>query len=188
MIIATTKLDAINIILSSIGAAPVNTINAEIDADVANACAMLDKTSRDIQRKGWDFNTEHMTLSPDLYTGRIGWIPSIISFQSADGGTYAKRGEHFYDMSERSFVFARDISIDAVLALDFEDLPDCFKNYIAARAAVDFQAHFMGDANLSQTLMASVQEAYQDLLAYDMGMQPLNMLQIIGVTPVLERS
>ena len=105
MITATSKLDAINIILSSIGSDPVNTINEEIDVDVANACRMLDRASRDIQRKGWDFNTYTLTLSPDQYTGKVPWIPTIISYRSTDGTPYVKRGENFYDIENQTFQF-----------------------------------------------------------------------------------
>lgn len=62
MLTATTTLDAINIILSSIGADPVNTIDTEIDVDTANAMRMLERASRDIQRRGWDFNTYNIKI------------------------------------------------------------------------------------------------------------------------------
>lgn len=188
MLTATSKLDAVNIILSSIGADPINTIDTEVDVDVANAVRMLDRVSRDIQRRGWDFNTYTITLTPDVLTNKILWIPTIISFQTADGGTYAKRGDYLFDVTRQSFEFTNDIPITAIMALDFEDLPDAFRNYIAARAAMNFQTHFMGDAALSQDLAYAVQEAYQDIVSYDMNMGDYNMLTYSGVTPALERS
>ena len=188
MLTATTTLDAINIILSSIGADPVNTIDTEIDVDTANAMRMLERASRDIQRRGWDFNTYNITLSPDAYTGRIAWIPTIISFKAANGGNYVKRSDHFYNNTEQTFTFTRDIQITAIMAVDFEDLPDAFRNYIAARAAMDFQARFMGDTAIAQDLALSLQEAYQDIIDYDMHMGDYNMLTYSGVAPALERS
>ena len=188
MITATSKLDAINIILSSIGSDPVNTINEEIDVDVANACRMLDRASRDIQRKGWDFNTYTLTLSPDQYTGKVPWIPTIISYRSTDGTPYVKRGENFYDIENQTFQFKQPIHLTAIMMVDFEDLPDAFKNYIAARAAMNFQTRYMGDTANSQDLALSVQEAYQDIVTYDMNMGDYNMLTYAGVTPALERS
>ena len=74
------------------------------------------------------------------------------------------------------------------MMVDFEDLPDAFKNYIAARAAMNFQTRYMGDAANSQDLALSVQEAYQDIVTYDMNMGDHNMLTYSGVTPALERS
>ena len=188
MLTATSKLDAINIVLSSIGADPVNTIDEEIDVDVANAVRMLERTSRDIQRKGWDYNTYALTLSPLAFTNRIPWIPTIISFQAADGGSYAKRGDYFFAMTRQTPEFTADIQISAIMAVDFDDLPDCFRNYIAAKTALDFQAHYMGDSTIAGDLSLAVQEAYQDIVSYDMNMGDYNMLQMTGVTPVLERS
>lgn len=188
MLTATTLLDAINIILSSIGADPVNTIDTEIDVDTANAMRMLERTSRDIQRKGWDFNTYALTLSPDRFTQRIAWIPTIISYRSTDGGTYVKRSDNFYDMQNQTFTFTQDIHLTAIMAQDFDDLPDTFKNYIAAKAALDFQARYMGDSAIAQDLALSLQEAYQDIVSYDMNMGDYNMLRMTGVTPALERS
>lgn len=188
MLTVTSKLDAINIILSSIGSDPVNSINEELDVDVANAIRMLDKTSRDIQRKGWDFNSYALTLSPDRFTQRIAWIPTIISYHSTDGGTYVKRSDNFYDMQNQTFTFDKDIHLTAVMMIDFDDLPDAFKTYSAARAALDFQTRYMGDTATMQDLQMSVQEAYQDIVTYDMNMGDYNMLTFIGVTPVLERS
>lgn len=188
MLTATSKLDAINTILSSIGADPVNTIDEEIDVDVANAVRIMDRVSRDIQRQGWDFNTYALTLSPEAFTNRIPWIPTIISFKATDGGTYAKRDNYFFDVVQQTYTFTHDIQLSAIMAIDFDDLPDCFRNYIAARAALTFQAHFMGDASLSQDLTYAAQEAYQDIVSYDMHMGDYNMLNYIGVSPVLERS
>lgn len=188
MLTATSKLEAINIILAAIGADPVNTIDTEIDVDVANACRLLDKTSRDIQRKGWDYNTYRLTLEPEANTQKISWLPTLLSCKAEDGGTYVKRGNRFFDMVNQTFDFARSITITAVMALDFEDLPDCFKNYITAKAALDFQARYMGDTAVAQDLAYAVAEAYQDIVAYDMNMQDCNMLNMTGVTPALERS
>lgn len=188
MLTATTLLDAINIILSSIGADPVNTVDTEIDVDTANAMRMLERTSRDIQRKGWDFNTYALTLSPDAFSGRIAWIPTILTFKAVDGGSYAKRGDAFYDITNQTAAFTRDIQLTAVMAVDFDDLPDPFKNYIAAKAALDFQARYMGDSAIAQDLALSLQEAYQDIVSYDMNMGDYNMLRMTGVTPALERS
>lgn len=53
----TTKLEAINIMLSSIGESPVNSLTSGlVDAEMAET--ILNATSRDVQSQGWHFNTE----------------------------------------------------------------------------------------------------------------------------------
>lgn len=188
MLTATTKTDAINTILSSVGYAPVNNIEDDTDVDVANAIRMLDRFSRDIQRKGWDFNTGSITLQPDTISKRIRWDNTLISWVSQDGGVYAKRGDFFYDVTNQTYEFTKAIVLNAIIALDFEDLPDCFKNFITARAAVSFQSRYMGDTTLSNDLTLELQESWSDIVAYDMSMGDYNMLQLTGVASTLSRS
>lgn len=188
MLLSMTKLDAINTILSSIGSDPVNTLDSETDVDVANALRILEKTSRDIQRKGWDFNTAEYTFSPDVLTKKILWDDSIISFKSTDSNTYAKRGLYLYDVTNKTFEFTANIVLKTIVALDFEDLPDCFKNYIAAKTAIAFQTRYMGDSSVSQSLEYDMAEAYQDIVDYDLNMGSYNMLQLSNVADALTRT
>ncbi len=183
-----SELDAINIILSSVGSDPVNSLDEEADVDLSNARFFLEKTSRDIQRKGWDFNTYTYTMYPDTFSKKILWDARILKFKSTDGNTYVKRGNFLYDMTNQTFEFKNSVVLEAILGLDFKDLPDCFKNYIAARAALDFQFKYFGDTNVSTDLQYNMQEAYQDIVQYDMDMNKVNMLQMTNVAEVLERT
>lgn len=66
MLFVSTELDAINLILSSIGEAPVNSLTESESIDVDNARSLLDTVSRNIQRQGWQFNTlTNVTVMPD---------------------------------------------------------------------------------------------------------------------------
>jgi hypothetical protein len=53
----TTKLDAVNTILIGIGEAPVNTLGSGLqEAEIAEV--VLDNINREVQSKGWTFNTD----------------------------------------------------------------------------------------------------------------------------------
>ena len=80
------------------------------------------------------------------------------------------------------------ITVEIVEGIDYDDLPDAFKTYVTAKAAVDFQARYFGDASISEDLQMALTLAHQDIVQYDMEMKPLNMLQVAAVPPVLERS
>ena len=71
---------------------------------------------------------------------------------------------------------------------EFEDLPDCFKNYVTAKASIDFQTRYFGDSPVSQDLQMAMSMAYQDIVQYDMDMQDVNMLNLTGVSEVLQRT
>ena len=54
----TTELEAVNIMLSSIGEAPVNSLSSGlVDAELAQTT--LHNVSREVQAAGWSFNTEY---------------------------------------------------------------------------------------------------------------------------------
>lgn len=188
MLLATTKLDAINIILSSIGADPVDSIDADVDVDVANALRMLEATSRNVQRQGWDFNKGTYTFNPDINTHKIQWDNTIIGFKSDDGNSYSVRNGYLYDMTNQTFIFENSVTGTVTVALDFDDLPDCFKNYIALRAAMDFQMQYLADGSVSQSLQMQVQEAQSDIVDYDLHMGSYNMLNLTSIANVLQRT
>ena len=62
---STTILEAVNVILESIGEEPVNSIDGGgADASIANR--ILGEVNREVQSKGWHWNTERETkLVPD---------------------------------------------------------------------------------------------------------------------------
>lgn len=188
MLVTQTEIDAVNYILSAIGSSPVTTLEGDMDIDVVNARRLIEKVSRDIQRRGWDFNTATRILSPEQGTKHIPWARSSISLHAADGSTLVKRGQRLYDMTRGSDEFDNPVTVTLIEGVDYDDLPDAFKTYVTAKAAVDFHARYFGDAAISEDLQMDLNLAYQDIVQYDMEMQPLNMLQVAAATPVLERS
>lgn len=73
-IVPTTEIEAINLMLASIGEAqlPLATdLSAATQADVELAINTLRDTTREVQRKGWKFNTEGgLEVAP---TGTVAW-------------------------------------------------------------------------------------------------------------------
>ena len=67
----TTKLQAINTMLSVIGEPPVNSLSAQ-RADSLMAQNLIDEVAREVLTYGWHFNTEdNVILIPDNTTGYI---------------------------------------------------------------------------------------------------------------------
>ena len=62
---ASTELDAVNQILSSVGQAPVTTLDLQ-NPEVAIVLTTLREVSKQVQSEGWTFNLErHYVLKPD---------------------------------------------------------------------------------------------------------------------------
>ena len=187
MLYISTKLDAINIILASIGESPINTLTGSQSIDVDNAITMLDNVSREVQGKGWTFNTHsEMAVSPDANSNKIRYNPTWIKFESTDGNTYVKRGDYLYNLTDETFTFTKNITLKIIEAVDFEDLIDCFKSYITTKAASRFQARFYGDGDLSNEILTEEAEALAEVTQYciDTGS---NVFQITGMQSMLER-
>jgi hypothetical protein len=70
MTLATTKLDAVNQMLSSIGEAPAVSIDTD-NSEIAVAESTLDEVSRAVQAEGWNFNTEYEYPFPQAFKDYI---------------------------------------------------------------------------------------------------------------------
>ena len=53
-----TELEAVNVLLTTIGETPVNTLTGNQVTDVTIAKQVLNEISREVQAQGWHFNTE----------------------------------------------------------------------------------------------------------------------------------
>ena len=188
MLTTQTELDAINQMLSAIGSDPVTILEDSTDIDVINARRLLKEVSRQVQRQGWDFNKTPRTYTPDVNTHRIAWDDTIITLKSKDNNVYVKRGNYLFNMTEDTYSFKEPVEVEVIYGVEFDDLPDCFKEYVTAKAAIDFQARYFSDASVSQDLQYALQIAHQDIVQYDMDMQDANILNLAGVSEVLQRT
>jgi hypothetical protein len=150
----TTKLQAINTMLSVVGEPTVNSLTIQ-RADSFIAQNILDEVSREVLTYGWQFNTEdNVTLSPDSSTGFIYISDSIVrvDMDPKYDDTYdiVVRGNRIYNRKTNSFVFTEELIAQRVILMDFEDLPEVAKRYITIRAARIFQDRVVG----AQTLHA----------------------------------
>lgn len=188
MLSTLTKIEAVNVMLAAIGADPVNELDEDNDVDVANALKIITKVSRNIQMRGWDFNTEILTINGDMDNGySIPFDDTWIKWKSQDGRSLVRRNGKLFDIAANSYAFQNPIQMEIVRALEFEDLPEPFKEFVAVKSAYDFQAIFMGDTNISQDLQFNLRMAQQELMEYDKNMGDYNVLQMSGVAASMAR-
>lgn len=151
----TTELEAVNAMLHSIGESPVVTIDDSTDplpVDVDIAVRVLRSVNREVQVRGWTFNTEcRYPLTRDV----SGFIPLPANAMHVDpDGDYrlrdgVMRGNRLYDKDGHSFVWNSDLTATIKFLLPMEDLPEAARNYIAIRATRRFQAGSVGSASLN---------------------------------------
>jgi hypothetical protein len=149
----TTRLQAVNTMLSVIGSAPVNQLtgpNAPNSADVAIAMQVLDEVSLNIQARGWHFNTEEdVTLTADPITSEVVVASNVllvdVDYPNNDGLDITLRGNKLYNRKTNSFQFTGPVEkVRLIRALEWDDLPQAARHYITIRAARIFQDRVVG--------------------------------------------
>ena len=175
----STELDAVNSILMSVGESPVNTLTVQ-SPEVAIAQKTLQQVCREVQAEGWLFNTEHeypITLDSSNHCV----IPqNVLEIDLS----HARHGDHFnvirkkdngitklYDKIEHRFNFESvnesKLYCDIVWMIDFEDLPQVFKDYITVRASRIASNRMVSDPNASELIGTDEQLARALAVEYD---------------------
>ena len=154
---ASTELDAVNQILSSVGQAPVTTLDLQ-NPEVSIAVNTLREQSKQVQLEGWSFNTERdYELVRDSNTNEITYPPTALALDAnvqyhKDEYDLVKRSGKLYDKYEHTFTFTENIRADIRWFFDFQDLPPAIQQYITAKAARMCATKMVGDAQLNQLL------------------------------------
>lgn len=153
----STELDAVNQILSSVGQAPVTTLDLQ-NPEVSIVLNTLREVNRQVQAEGWIFNTERdYELIPDQATGHIEYPFNMLQIdtnqkQHRSDYDVVRRGTKLYDRLNHTFVFTQNIKADIVWYFDFTDIPPAIQAYITARAARMCATKMIGDRELSALL------------------------------------
>jgi hypothetical protein len=164
----TSELEAINTILSVIGESPISSLSdISSVADAVTAKSILSEVSRQVQTKGWHFNTEKdFELSPDTFSKEI-VIPSNALRVDAMGDDRevdaVQRGSKLYDRVNHTFQFTKSIKCDLVVLLPFDELPQAARHYITIKAARIFQSRTVGSEALYQFTAVDEKDALLDL-------------------------
>ena len=163
-----SELEAINEVLSSIGSNPVDTLDDNLDVDVINAKRLLNQVSREVQSRGWYFNTEDdVTLQPDTESNKIPCPENYLVFYSEDYQLIRQSG-YFFDIASRTSEFPSGLSVTLIRMVDFDQLPECFRHYITCRTARLFQMRYLGSQEIDSSLQFAESEAYSHIVDYDL--------------------
>jgi len=146
----TTKLEAINTMLSAIGEAPVTQLNSGlVEADIAET--ILESVNREVQGQGFHFNRElNVTFNPDSNNNIV--LPANIlradTTQNTSNPDLIQRGLKMYNRVTSTYNITQAVTLDLVVLLNFEDIPEVAKRYITIRAARIFLDRVVGSATL----------------------------------------
>lgn len=150
-----TELEAVNLMLSVIGESPVNSLIGTGMSDVTTAQGILQEVSREVQADGWFFNNEDNVILPIAADGFIYTPPDILRMEPMkfESAQTTIRGNRVYDRFNHTYTFTKPISFSITYFLQYTELPQDARFYIAVRAARKFQKR-----NLSSDLIEKFNE------------------------------
>jgi len=189
----TTKLEAVNTMISVIGEAPINTLTGvSLPISAIQAQAALEETSRAIQSEGWHCNTEHeYELTPDAVTKKIALPQNTLKFD-LDPLLYTsvdpvQRGLKLYDRKNHTEQWNSSVKGTITFELEFEDLPEQIRHYVAVKAARVFANRFIGTREIEGFTLRDEVEAKARAIDSDSENADRTIFDSYSVLRVLDR-
>lgn len=139
-----SQLEAVNQMLSAVGQLPVNTIVGDVNVDVTRALATLNTVSMQVQGQGWKFNTETGYVATPDSSKRLVFPDNVLSFVPEGRTGTVMRGNTLFDTQNATYEFTGTIKGTAILALEWDLMPNHARQYIAIKAARLFQDETTG--------------------------------------------
>lgn len=144
----TTKLDAVNTLLMSIGEDPVNALGLGIDDQTA-AEAIVDEVTRKVQVLGWSWNTEDNYTFVRQVDDTVTVANNVLSIDFHNK-QYVLRGTKVYDKIKHSYVLTSDVKGTVIFGLNWDELPEVARQYIMYSSGRIFQARQVGSRVLHE--------------------------------------
>jgi len=185
-----SELEAVNIMLSTISVAPVSTLAVSGDLNVSVAKQMLYDTAREVETYGYYFNTDtKYPLNRDIEDEIV--MPKNTLFVSIDRDYWdydaTLRGLKLYNRSKQTYKFDKNLKGTVTFFLEWEELPQPAKQYIAIKAARKFQLRMLPDEYTSKYSQQEELEAKAQLEDYDAMERQYNLADSNPVFKILAR-
>jgi hypothetical protein len=181
-----TVLEAVNVLLTTIGEAPVNTLTGNQVTDVTIANQVLTEVSREVQAQGWHFNTEDkVVLSRNEFNFIV--IPADVARIDTPDYNTVIRGDKLFNLDTRSYEFTTTVEASIVYYQDFLELPDVVKKYITTRAARIFSDRMLNSETIHRMVSRDEQKALIDLKDFEGDTADFNMMDSYSVSRVMNR-
>lgn len=170
----TTTLDVLNHMLNVIGESPVSTVSSDHPSVLA-AMVELNRVKREMQTRGWWFNTEYnLKLIPNE-AGQVLIPTDTLYIDPVDPFSHlVRRGGKLYDPVNHTFILDQSVPVNAVLLLPVEDLPESAAMYVMHKAAYDFYVNDDGDETKSNRLERQVDRAWAVLQQEELKVSNVN--------------
>jgi hypothetical protein len=175
----TTELQAVNLMLESIGETPVSSLTDAGLGDVAIAKNALSRVNREVQSRGWTWNSDYQyPLARDVDNK----IPVPVNALEVDtDGSSATidvvvRGGYLWDRYNKRFTFDAAVKCSIIWLFEYESLPEAARNYIAVLASRRFAKAVLGTEEASRLTLEDEMTAWAALVNNECRTGDANML------------
>lgn len=136
-----TRLEAVNIILSTCGLGAIANLGTATISEAGYAERVLNEVELRVQKIGWNYNTrEDVEIAPDADDHIVAPVGAI--WMDADpertGRNLSFVGNRLYDRENNTDKFTSSVRVTYVLRYDFDCIPHPIADAIAAEAACEF--------------------------------------------------
>jgi len=177
----TTYLEAVNLVLQMMGEAPVSGLTGQFGLS-QQASDAIATASRKVMMEGWSFNTDYQrTLQRNSVTNQIDVPASALrveinrfDYSSLD---IVQRGSKLYDRKNNTYVFTQDIKADVSFGLEWDELPEHARRFIAVTAGRELQQSIVGSSELDKINYGMELEARSAFMEIETTTSSHNMLQ-----------
>jgi hypothetical protein len=187
----TTKLEAVNTLLATIGESPVNSLTSGL-VEASLAEQTLDNVSRDVQSMGWAFNTDlKFNLTPNA-SNEIALPANCLhvdttALRMSSESDLVQRGMRLYDRIKNTYTITDTIEVDIVVLLSFDEMPEAARRYATIRAARILQDRVLGSESLHSFNAADEQSAWVALSHNESDVKDLNIFDNYDTYSIINR-
>ena len=179
----TTLLEAVNVLIESIGEMPVDSLNNVQVQDARVAETIILEFHREGQLRGWSWNREESyPFEKDSASKEI-VVPANVASFTVDpyrwDGRFVLRGQRVYDKWERRYKFddtITEIHADVIWLLDWDESPEAFNRWTTMRAARAFAARVLGSDSAVKFGAYDEQAALTELMRVELDQSKPNSL------------
>ena len=188
-----SELDAVNMMLMTIGEYKVNDLtNLAGRSDAAIAKDILNNTSRAVQAKGWTFNMDFDVVKKPNQNSQIPLGNSVLRIDTTNkvrSGTsdIVERANKLYDREKNTHIFTENVTVNEVILLNFDELPEAARRFIAVRSARIFHDRVVGSGELHRFFQEDEAQAWSELLEYEGNVGDYTIFDSYDVYRVVER-
>ena len=188
-----SELDAVNMMLMTIGEYKVNDLtNLAGRSDAAIAKDILNNTSRAVQAKGWTFNMDFDVVKKPNQNSQIPLGNSVLRIDTTNkvrsgDSDIVERANKLYDREKNTHTFTENVTVNEVILLNFDELPEAARRFIAVRSARIFHDRVVGSGELHRFFQEDEAQAWSELLEYEGNVGDYTIFDSNDVYRVVER-